>query len=273
MSYTTPFSSSDDECSGKRLEIGASCTVEIYYGGGTSPQTVTFTDSISGTSRSLQLTGGEASQTLNYPTATPSVLQFGGLAVGDTSAVQNASVAQADGHPMVVSIDGPGDFLIDSGTCAQGTPCQIGARFHPLSAGANKGATVTIRDRITGASTVVRLGGTGGLPQISASPSSIVFPTQTIGSTWAYQSVAIENTGDALLTLSATLLGANSDDFVISPNVGCGGQVSPGGNCGMLIGFVPQALGERTATLQITSDSQTDKVINIPVSATSTPVP
>jgi hypothetical protein len=267
-----PFSSSNDECSGRRLEIGASCTVELYYVGVGASDTVTFTDFISGISRSLQL-NGEAIPPLNYPTATPTQLGFGGLAVGDTSAVQNVSVTQADGHPMVVSLDIPGDFLIDSGTCAQGTPCQIGVRFHPLSAGANKSSSVTIRDRVTGGLARVQLSGTGGLPQISVSPSSIVFPTQEIGSTWAYQSVAIENIGDALLTLSATLLGANSDDFVISPNVGCGGQVSPGGNCGMLIGFVPHALGERTATLQITSNSKTDSVVQIQLSATSTPVP
>jgi hypothetical protein len=272
MSYTSPFSSSNDECSGKRLEIGASCTVEIYYSGGTSPQTVTFTDSISGTSRSLQLTGGEATQILNGPTATPAVLQFGGVAVGETSAVQNAGVAQADGHPMVVGIDGPGEFLIDSGTCAQGTPCQIGARFHPLSAGTNKGATVTIRDRITGVSTVVRLGGTGGLPQISVPTSPIVFPTQEIESNWSPEYFFITNTGDGPLNVSGiSLSGGDAGEFSLN-RASCSG-IPPGSTCEVDVSFTPHALGEKSTTLQITSDSQTDKVINIPVSATSTPVP
>lgn len=187
--------------------------------------------------------------------------------------MQYVSVTQADGHPMVVSIDGPGEFLIDSGTCAQGTPCQISARFHPLSAEANKGATVTIRDRITGASRTVSLTGTGGLPQISVSPSSVVFPTQTIGSTWPYQGVLINNTGDAPLNMThVTLSGANAGDFAILGS-GSGSSVPPGSGYQLTLSFVPHALGERTATLQIISDSKTDSTIEIPISATSTPVP
>jgi hypothetical protein len=265
-----PFSSSNDECSGKRLEIGASCTVDIYYGGGTGSGTVVFTDAISGISRSLEL-NGETAPPLNNPTATPTQLGFGDIAVGDTSAVQNVSVTQADGHPMLVSLDTPGDFLIDSAACAQGTPCQIGVRFQPLSAEA-KGSWLQIRDRITGASTRVSLGGTGGLPQISVPTSPIVFPTQEIGSTWSPESLIITNAGDAPLNVSGiSLSGGDAADFSLD-RVSCY-QIPAGGTCQVNVSFVPYALGEKSTTLQITSDSQTDKVINIPVSATSTQVP
>lgn len=172
---------------------------------------------------------------------------------------------------MVVSLDAPGDFLIDSGTCAQGIPCQIGVWFHPLSAGANKSSSVTIRDRITGGLARVYLGGTGGLPQISVSPSSVVFPSQAIGSTWGNQYVTVTNTGDAELRLSGvTLSGANSGDFAV---VGSCVSMDPGDTCQVTLGFVPHALGDRSATLQIISNSKTDSTIEIPVSATSTPVP
>jgi len=69
-----------------------------------------------------------------------------------------------------------------------------------------------------------------------------------------------------------TLSGANASDFAIPTN-NCGYKVDPAGSCQIFISFVPHALGDRTATLQITSDSKTDNVITLPVSATSTPVP
>jgi len=47
----------------------------------------------------------------------------------------------------------------------------------------------------------------------------------------------------------------------------------PGSICQLSTDFVPHALEERITTSQITSNSTTDKLINIPVSPTSMPVP
>lgn len=265
------LSNAGGSCTGT-LEIGSSCTVEVDFNGTSQMQTISFTDSLSGKSRSLTLTG-EVSSSINYPTVTPSSLTFRNVAVGDTSAVQYVTVTQADGHPMVVSLDTPGDFLVDAGACAQGPPCQIGVRFHPLSAGANKSSSVTIRDRITGGLARVHMTGTGGLPQISVSPSSVVFPAQEIGSTWSYQPVEIKNVGDATLVIQPTTLsGTNAGDFSIWATT-CSFGIDPASSCQLLISFVPHALGERTATLQITSSSKTDGALEVPISATSTPVP
>lgn len=267
------FSAIDDECNGKLLEIGSSCTVEMSFDGNISgPVGVRFTDSISGTSRSLELNSADGGPPVNYPAATPNSLAFGNVAVGDTSQVQYVTVTQADGHPAATRLDAPKDFLIDDSACAQATPCQIGIRFHPLSATYQE-TYMRLRDRISGASIGVDLSGTGGFPQISVSPSSVVFPSQEIGSTWAYQPLAIENVGDAALTMGQiTLSGTNASDFAIWANT-CTYRINPASSCQILLSFVPRALGERTATLQITSDSKTDNVITIPVSATSTPVP
>jgi hypothetical protein len=257
-------------CTG-RLEIGASCTEEVYYSGVSESEAETFTDIISGASRSLELQGETGTVVANNPTANVGGLQFTRVAVGDSSEVQYVTANQADGHPLAISLDAPKDFLIDDSACAQATPCQIGVRFHPLSAGVQT-TYLRIRDRITGQSSAVYLNGAGGLPQISVSKSSIVFPTQEIGSTWPVQYIIITNAGDAPLNISGVhLSGGDIDDFSLDV-LSCY-QLAAGNTCQVNLSFVPHALGERTTTLQITSDSETDSVIQIPVSATSTPVP
>jgi hypothetical protein len=186
--------------------------------------------------------------------------------------VQYVTATQADGHPWVVRLNSPEDFQLDSSACAQGGPCQVGVRFQPSSAG-DKYVDLYVTDRVTGSNAVVHLQGTGGLPQISVSPSSVVFPTQEIGSTWAYQPVQIKNVGDARMAIQQiTLSGTNVGDFSISSNT-CTYWMNPASDCQLLISFVPHALGERTATVQIISDSETGGTIEVPISATSTAVP
>jgi hypothetical protein len=258
------------DCNG-RLEIGASCIEEVNFSGAVESAKVTYTDIISGISRSIEVTGETGTVVANNPTVNVPSLQFTRMPVGDTSEVQYVTANQADGHPLAISLDAPKDFLIDASACAQATPCQIGVRFHPLSAG-EQTTYVRIRDRISGQLNTVSLNGSGGLPQISVSKSSIVFPTQEIVTTWPSQNFTVSNTGDAPLNLSGVhLSGGDIGDFSIPYDL-CS-SLLPNSSCQIYIGFVPHALGERTTTLQITSDSKTDGTLEIPVSATATPVP
>lgn len=257
-------------CNG-RLEIGASCIEEVGFSGAAESENVTYTDLISGTSRSLELRGETGSVLANDPTVSVSGLQFTRVPVGDTSEVQYVTADQAEGDPLAISLDAPKDFLIDDSACAQARPCQIGVRFHPLSAGVQT-TSLRIRDRISGQSRTVNLNGAGGLPQISVSKPSIVFPAQEIGSTWGIQYLIITNAGDAPLNFSGIhLSGGDVGDFSLDV-LSCY-QLAAGNTCQVNVHFVPHALGERTTTMQINSDSKTDSVIEIPVSATSTPVP
>jgi hypothetical protein len=257
-------------CTG-RLEIGASCIEEVNFAGAAESEKVTYTDSISGTSRSLELQGEAGTVVANNPTVNVSGLQFTRVPVGDTSEVQYVTANQADGHPLMISLDAPKDFLIEDSACAKGTPCQIGVRFRPLSAGVQT-TYLRVRDRISGQSSTAYLTGSGGLPQISVSQASIVFPTQEIGSTWGIQYIIITNAGDAPLNTSGIRLSAGEvGDFSLDA-FSCS-QIAPGSTCQVNVYFVPHALGERTTMLEINSDSKADSVIEIPVSATSTPVP
>ena len=268
------YSFDNDECGGRRLEVGVACTVKIAFhansGTGQYPTTVGYTDIISGISRTLAL-NGDAGPQVDDPVVTPSSLTFPNVEVNGTGDVQNISVTQAEGHPVTVKLSST-DFLVNPGSCAQGTPCQIGVRFHPSRAG-SRSATLTVTDPVTAGTARTNLVGVGGFPQISIAPSSIDFPTQVIGSTWDNQSLTITNAGDSMLNLKQiTLSGANASDFTFDSSM-CGNQVFPNSSCQIAISFVPRALGERSATLQITSDSKTSSVLNVPISASSTAAP
>ena len=103
--------------------------------------------------------------------------------------------------------------------------------------------------------------GTGGgttpppaTPGISFSPTSLTLPATTVGASSAAQSVTVTNTGSANLTVSsATLSGANANDFMVSSNT-CG-TVGSGATCAVAVTFKPTAAGTRSATLSFADNA------------------
>ena len=103
-----------------------------------------------------------------------------------------------------------------------------------------------------GSPQVVPLTGTGTAPLAFVTPSSLTFTSQNVGTSGA-QTVTLSNTGNASLTFSITLTGANSGDY--SQTYACGGSVAAGNSCIINVTFTPAAPGTRTATLTITDNS------------------
>ncbi|HTH53677.1 MAG TPA: choice-of-anchor D domain-containing protein [Edaphobacter sp.] len=259
-----------DGCLNKQLQVGESCSANISFSGGPGTglvsQALIFTDLLSGTSKPLNLTGVQ-SPAVTSPSVSIQTLQFDNVAVGGTGDVQYVSVTGADGHPLIIKPVQADNFLIDPGTCPQGTPCQIGVRFHP-SAGGYLYGSVVVTDRITGGYTVFSMQGIGGFPKISVSPSSVVFPMQPIGTTWANMTVAVSNIGDAPLGLSSFSLAGNEEGNFSA----AWGNCAPPAQACIQVGFVPRSLGGKTAALQIMSNDPDTPVLSVPLSATSTPV-
>jgi len=84
-------------------------------------------------------------------------------------------------------------------------------------------------------------------PGLVASPGSLVFPLQLVGTPSSAQSVTITNTSaQSIQILSITPAG----DF--SENDGCIGTLAAGSNCVISAFFTPTAAGQRTGTLTIT---------------------
>ena len=96
------------------------------------------------------------------------------------------------------------------------------------------------------------LTGMGVIPAISV-PSILAFSNVQLGSA-AQQILTRSNSGSASLSIAGLVLGgANGADFQITP--GPCSVIAAGTSCGVPILFTPSAVGPRSATLTITSNT------------------
>ena len=95
-----------------------------------------------------------------------------------------------------------------------------------------------------------------GSPAVSLSASSVTFPSQTLGTTSAAQTVTLTNTGTAVLNLTAlTFGGAAGAEFARGGTCQVGTNVAAGGSCSLQVTFTPAASGARNATLTISHNA------------------
>ncbi|MHB1571340.1 MAG: choice-of-anchor D domain-containing protein, partial [Solirubrobacteraceae bacterium] len=105
---------------------------------------------------------------------------------------------------------------------------------------------------------------TSGTPSVTLTPlalfaaiqpgaASLTFATQAQSTISAPQALTIANAQAATAPLQITgvsFTGADPGDFLIGSST-CGGVVQPGQSCQLTVDFVPEAQGQRTATLEI----------------------
>ncbi|NUR29806.1 MAG: choice-of-anchor D domain-containing protein [Catenulispora sp.] len=92
--------------------------------------------------------------------------------------------------------------------------------------------------------------GGGSGPAVSATPTSVSFGSQTVGSTSGAQAVTVRNTGGAAATGIAVSV---SGDFAQTNT--CGTSIAAGGSCTVTVTFKPAATGARTGTLSISGNA------------------
>lgn len=91
-------------------------------------------------------------------------------------------------------------------------------------------------------------------PEVSLSPSSLVFPSTPLNTGSAAQTVTLMNTGSAALGISSiAITGGNAKDFSETNN--CNSSVAAGASCGITVTFKPLLFGTRTSTLAITDNA------------------
>src|SRR3989454_4452372 len=96
--------------------------------------------------------------------------------------------------------------------------------------------------------------GTGGSPLASFSPTSLAFPSQTVGTASGAQAVTLSNSGSAALSItSIAVTGTNSGDFGQTNN--CGSSLAAGSSCAINVTFTPTATGTRSGTLTVTDNA------------------
>jgi hypothetical protein len=123
--------------------------------------------------------------------------------------------------------------------------------FRPSIAG-TENATVTVTDNAPNSpqSTTLTGVGEGTGPAVTLSPTSLVFPTQLVGTSSAPQNVTLTNTGAAVLSITSI---ATTGDFSQTNN--CGATVAVNASCTITVTFKPTTINTRTGTVAVTDNA------------------
>jgi hypothetical protein len=199
--------------------------------------------------------GGGSSSGGSSPaiTLSPTSITFSIQSVGTTSAPQSITVTDSGTATLTfTSIAVSGDYA-QTNNCGTslgaGGSCTISVTFTPSSSGARTGA-VTITDNASGSPHTVSLTGTGAVPTVSVSPSSLAFGNQTLHTSSSPLPVNVQNTGASTLTITSIVV---SGDFSQTNN--CGTGVGAGGSCTINVTFAPTGIGTRNGALTITDNA------------------
>src|SRR6185437_5109449 len=178
-----------------------------------------------GSPHSAALSG--AGNTAPQVSLNPGSLTFPGQNVGSTSTAQTVTLNNTGSAALSISsiaITGANaaDFAQSNNcaaTLAAGANCTLSVTFTPTASGA-RSAAVTVTDNASGSPHSAALSGAGNTaPQVSLNPASLTFPGQNVGSTSTAQTVTLNNTGSAALSISSiAITGANAADFAQSNN-------------------------------------------------------
>jgi hypothetical protein len=207
----------------------------------------------------------------------PSSLQFGSQDIDDgetgtqTSTVTNSGstslslTSVTDGGPdssQFARLTGDPNDCTSSTTLPAGGTCTVRVRFNPATTG-SKSAFVTIAAPGTPDATV-GLVGTGVDASLSRSPTSLAFGSKDIddGPTGVMQST-VTNSGTQTVTLAAAnsvvISGGDAGDFTRLDDdpQDCrdGLPLTPGQTCKLRVQFDPAAVGAKSATLTVNSDT------------------
>ena len=135
------------------------------------------------------------------------------------------------------------------GTLTFATSCELQLIFTP-TAGGERAGSITITDTAPGSPHVINLIGTGLVPTVQLTPTSLTFPAQAVSTISTGQTINLNNTGGATLAISN--INATGD---FTESNGCGAGVPAMATCLITVVFSPTATGNRTGTLTIVDNA------------------
>ena len=246
----------------KSLAPGGQCAINIEFEP-TAPIAyngdLVIVDSDPTSPQQVVLTGtgiGVAQVTLSAYT-----VMFGSEIFNVTSAAHNVTLTNTGSIPYVINsisfIGSQGSDFAQTNTCGSSVPvggsCVISLTFTPESLKTCSG-TMVISDNTLHGDTTANLTGTG-VTSVKVSPISLTFPETPVGFPSASKAVTLQNLGNALSYSGITFGGADPNDFTETDT--CGTSVPANSSCTISITFTPQAVGTRSATMQITDGDPT----------------
>ena len=245
---------------GATLGAGVGCTINVNFtptATGSRNGLVTMVDNAAGSPHTVPLSGTGTAPLIPVASISPTSLTFPNQIVTTTSAAQTILLTNDGNGPLsITSIVASGDFSRTTtcgATLAATTTCSVSVTFTPTATGTRNG-TIAFTDNASGSPQTVTLTGNGvpaPQPAVTLSPTSLTFPSQTVGTTSTAQVVQLTNSGTATLNLTSVTITGN---FAISAN-NCGLTLGATLSCNISVTFTPTASGNRTGTLSFTNDA------------------
>ncbi|MGA2610109.1 MAG: choice-of-anchor D domain-containing protein [Terriglobia bacterium] len=236
------------------LAPGASCVINVTFTPtivGSESASLSVSDSAASSPQTVPLSG--TGVLLPAPNVSPTSLSFNNQLVGTTSTPQPVTVTNTGTLALSITRVGISSGWTQSNNCLPSIPadasCTINVSFQPIAGGFQTG-TLTLTDLALDSPQTVSLSGTGVVPVVSLSATSLSFPAQTVSTPSAPQALTLTNTGTAALT---PLTITTSGDFAQTNN--CAGSVAAGAGCTISVTFTPTAPGNRTGTLTLTDNA------------------
>ncbi|MGA3026769.1 MAG: choice-of-anchor D domain-containing protein [Bryobacteraceae bacterium] len=206
-----------------------------------------------------------------YIWGVPSFIAFGSQPVGVSTSINNgtATVELRNISSTAATLSSiqasPPSIFFESDNCSGSIPaggsCTLDVDFTPGGPGARSG-TLTVTSNASDSPMVITLTGTGeDTPFIQASPLSLTFANQNVGSASTPQSVTLTNIGDETASLSIYTYNNyyyGLTDFSELNN--CPSQLPPGNSCLVNVTFDPTQAGLRTDTLYLAGAGPTTTV-------------
>jgi hypothetical protein len=214
-----------------------------------------------------------------------STLDFGAVQTGAESTAQTVQVGNIGDQNLTLACalsgTNAGDFTIRacSGPVAPAGTTDVTVTCTPSVTGARTASLdLTTNDADEG-SVSYTLTCTGQnepaptAPEFESDPvagSTLDLGTVFVGVESSAGTVEVGNIGDANLTLACALSGANAGDFTITA---CSGPVAPAGTTDVTVTCTPSAAGERTASLDLTTNDTDEGSPSYALSCTGEPLP
>ncbi|MGA7625139.1 MAG: choice-of-anchor D domain-containing protein, partial [Candidatus Acidiferrales bacterium] len=207
-------------------------------------------------------------------TATPSSITFGDVAVGSQSTQTIRLTNSGDAQITVTSLSPSVSNVSVSGVSmpinlAPGASANFTAAFKPTSAGSVSGKITASSNATADRSLAIDLTGTGqpAVITLSASPSSLSFGNETVGSSSSKQ-VTVKNTGNVNADISSVSVAGTG--FTLSGSSG-GVSLEPGQSETYTVKFDPRSAASDSGTLTVNSNAST--AVKVGLSGTGVTAP
>jgi archaellum component FlaF (FlaF/FlaG flagellin family) len=152
---------------------------------------------------------------------------------------------------------------------AAGSICSITVTFHPTGSG-KLTAFVSLDDNAQNSPQSAPLSGTGTVPAVTLTPTSLTFASALINTAAAAKTITLKNTGTGPLSLSGsaiTIRGTGAGSFTQSNK--CGTSLAAGANCVITVTFKPAAAGTQSAAVNLADNAQ-GSPHSVPLTGTGT---